>query len=280
MTVPRGLQESSTFPDADLATLLELEQIEPDIFRANLVFEDQWHLYGGQVAAQALMAAGRTVTEERRPHSLHGYFLRPGDASIPTIFVVDRDRDGRSFSARRVVARQNGKVIFSMAASFTDGGPDLHRQANEMPQVPAPEECPVWEIPRMFSLVGAVPPAAPGRRDSPWPSTFWARSRDRLGDSHLLNACALTYLSDVSGAIDHFDTPGWQGSASLDHAVWFHRPTRVDEWLLTHYTPQTVADGRGLYTGSIFDQSGAVVASVAQEGLYQRVGYQPASRSQ
>lgn len=251
-----------------LLDLLELEQIEENIFRANSVFDEDWPLYGGQVAAQALRAAGLTVEQDRQPHSLHGYFLRAGDASRPTLFQVDRDRDGRSFSARRVVAIQRGEVIFSTSLSFAVPGDGMDHQHPQLPDATPPEKCIGWEIPRMFSMEGRIPPE---EGVTAWPSRFWSRFTVEIGDDPLLNACALTYLSDVSADLHRFDTAGFLPAASLDHAVWFHHPAPMDEWVFTDYTARTIAGNRGLYTGSVFDASGRMFASIAQEALYRQL---------
>ena len=254
-------------PTSDLLDLLQLEKVEEDTYRANYVFEEDWPLYGGQVAAQALLAAGLTVDGGRHPHSLHGYFLRRGDASRPTMFKVDRDRDGGSFSARRVVAIQRGEVIFSTSVSFATPTEGMHRQAPALPDVTGPEESLEWEVPRMFSLAVTIPPED---GITAWPARFWSRFTARIGADVLLNAAALTYLSDVSADLHSFQTDGFIPAASLDHAVWFHHPARMDDWVFTDHTARTIAGNRGLYTGSVFDRSGLLVASIAQEALYRR----------
>lgn len=252
--------------------LLDLEKVEENTFRANYVFDEDWPLYGGQVAAQALLAAGLTVTDQpdlagRHPHSLHGYFLRAGDASRPTMFKVDRDRDGRSFSARRVVAIQRGEVIFSAAVSFAAPADGMDRQAPELPEVTGPEDSLSWVVPRMFSLEVTIPPED---GITAWPARFWSRFTADIGDDILLNAAALTYLSDVSADLHSFATDGFIPAASLDHAVWFHHPARMQDWIFTDYTARAIAGNRGMYTGSLFDRSGRMVASVAQEALYRK----------
>jgi acyl-CoA thioesterase-2 len=255
----------------DLLDLLRLEKVPgkqgEDTFRATYVFEEDWPLYGGQVAAQALLAAGATVPPGRHPHSLHGYFLRRGDAAMPTLFQVDRDRDGHAFSARRVVAIQRGEVIFSAAVSFADPATGMDRQAPELPEVTGPEESLTWVVPRMFSLEVRIPPED---GITAWPARFWSRFTTAIGDDVLLNAAALTYLSDVSADLHSFSTDGFIPAASLDHAVWFHHPARLEEWMFTDHTARTIAGNRGLYTGSLFDSSGRLVASIAQEALYKK----------
>lgn len=255
----------ATDPD-DLLRMLELEEIDKDLYRAGHVFQDQWALYGGQVAAQALRAAGLTVDPARQPHSLHGYFLRAGDSSRPTIFRVSRDRDGRSFSARRVVAVQGGEVIFNMSASFhvVEEGPD--EQVLTMPEAQAPEDGGSYAIPRLFGMEGRRSGPVPDRLT--WPMRFWARSVVPLGDDALLHSCVLTYLSDISSGLFPFESAAGRSSSSLDHALWFHRPVRLDDWVLLDLVPHTVARGRGWYTGSLLTRDGVLAASLTQEALF------------
>ncbi|WP_067662642.1 acyl-CoA thioesterase [Nocardia miyunensis] len=258
--------ESAPVASSTLLDLLEVEQIDRNLHRSVLVFDEPFALYGGQVAAQALLAAGRTVPGSRLPHSLHCYYLRGGSAARPVLYRVDEDRDGRSYSARRVTALQDGEVIFTMSASFAVARPGADHEVEAMPDVAGPETLPEWEFERMWSMQARVPP----RRTpaTPWPSLFWARSAIDLPDSPLLHACVLTYLSDTSSGL--VDVPGgaeWAGS-TLDHAVWFHRPARLDEWVLVDLLPQTVAAGRGLYTGTIRRTDGVTVATLAQESLF------------
>jgi acyl-CoA thioesterase-2 len=253
----------------DLADLLALEEIDRDLYRAAFVFPDRWALYGGQVAAQALRAAGHSVEPDRLPHSLHGYFLRPGDATRPTVFQVFRDRDGRSFSARRVVALQQGQVIFSMSASFQTGEEGYDAQEPVLPDVPSPEETPAFEIPRLFSFEGRRPaqPYGEGLRRT---TRFWARCTMPLHDDPFLHACALTYLSDISTGLAPFEDADHRASSSVDHALWFHRPVRIDDWVLTDLVPRTAARGRGWYTGEVFQRDGTLAASIAQESLFRK----------
>lgn len=260
--------ETARGPEGTVLDLLALEQTDEDRFRADYVFEEEAHLYGGQVAAQALLAAGRTVAANRLPHSLHGYFLRAGDAARPTEFRVDRDRDGSSFSARRVVAVQREEVIFSMSVSFATASPGMDEQAPELPVVSAPEDCTGWDAPRMFSMDVRIPP-----EDglTAWPSRFWSRFTVEIGIDPLLNAAAFTYLSDFSAALHTFETDGFVPAASLDHSVWFHRPVLMDDWVFTAYDGRAIVGNRGLYTGSYFDRAGRLVASMAQEALYRKL---------
>ncbi|MFE2985784.1 acyl-CoA thioesterase [Streptomyces sp. NPDC059262] len=251
-----------------LLDILNLERVELDLFRGNFVCPDPLALYGGQVAAQALRAAGLTVEQDRLPHSLHGYFLRPGDASLPTVFQVFRDRDGRSFSARRVVALQRGKVIFNMSASFHAEEKGIDEQIPALPEVPAPDDCPVSRMPRLFSFESRQVEQPYG--DTEWPTRFWARCTAPLGTDPLLNACALTYVSDISSGLAPFNSPTDHSGSSLDHAVWFHRDALLTDWVLIDMVPRSIAGGRGWYHGALFDRDGALVASLTQEALFRR----------
>lgn len=251
-----------------LTELLDLEHVDRDLYRGNVVFDEPFALFGGQVAAQALMAAGRTVDADRPPHSLHGYFLRAGDAGRPTVFRVERDRDGRSYSARRVVALQDGKVIFSMSASFhvTEDGRDL--QASPVPQAPPPDTLPTGTVPRLASFEARQPPQP--HPEAFWPTRFWARCTADLGDEPLVHAAALTYLSDILTGLAPLRDERWTPMSSIDHAVWFHRPARLDDWVLLDLVPHTVAGGRGWYTGTVSSADGVVRVSLTQEQLYRQ----------
>ena len=251
-----------------LLDLLDLEEVEVGLYRGCFVFDEPWALYGGQVAAQCLRAAALTVGPDRQPHSLHGYFLRPGDASIPTVFSVERDRDGRSYAARRVVAIQRGEVIFNMSASFKVAEDGLDAQVPVIPATTSPEQSSPFTIPRLFSFEGRL--VEQPRPNLTWPDRFWARCTSDLGEDPLLHACALTYLSDISTGLGAFQTDGYVSRSSIDHSVWFHRAGRLDEWVLCDLTPVSVAGGRGLYSESIFDGAGRLLATVAQEALFRR----------
>jgi acyl-CoA thioesterase II len=259
-----------------LLDVLKLEQIEQDIYRANLTLDEDHSLYGGQVAAQALLAAGLTVDSGRPPHSLHGYFLRAGDSAIPTVFQVFRDRDGGSFSARRVVALQGGEVVFSMSASFQapGAGPDV--QVDDAPDAGAPEDAEPVTIPRLFSMEGRRPeqryPAAH------FPTRFWARATVELPDDDLTHACVLTYLSDIGTGLAALPQDEASPGPTLDHAVWFHRAARLDDWVLMDMQPRTVSGGRGWYTGTITTTAGVLAASFVQETLF-RPGPNPFRRA-
>jgi acyl-CoA thioesterase-2 len=246
--------------------LLDLEYVEENLYRSCVVFDDAYRLYGGQVAAQALYAAGRTVADGRLPHSLHGYFLRQGDALRPTLFRVERDRDGSSFSARRVVAIQDGEVIFSMAASFAAARPGADLDAEPGPVVPAPDLLPSWINARHASFEFRT-----AQQERRLPSRFWIRCTAELPDDPLLHAAILTYTSDISNGLIALEGEDMRSGPSLDHAVWFHRPARMDEWTWQDLVPQTAAAGRGLYTGAIFSADGSRVASIAQEALFRKL---------
>lgn len=244
--------------------LMDLEYIEEDIYRSRAVFKDTNRLFGGQVAGQALYAAGRTVPEGRMPHSLHGYFLRQGDALRPTVFRVERDRDGNSVSNRRVVAIQAGKVIFNLSASFAVAPPFTDETPDVAPDLPSPDSLPGW-VPSRFTSFEI----RSGRRN-PMPSQFWVRCTVDLPDDPLLHAAVLAYTSDMSSGLVDMAPPGTYSGASMDHALWFHRPFRADGWVWQDLTGQTVAAGRGLYTGSIYAEDGTRIASTAQEALFMR----------
>jgi acyl-CoA thioesterase-2 len=269
-----------------LVHLLDLEPIEVNIFRGTQPKEERQRVFGGQVAGQALMAAGRTVARGR-VHSLHAYFLRPGDPAAPILYEVDRIRDGRSFTTRRVVAIQHGHAIFNMSASFHDDEAGLEHQF-PMPDVPPPEELPTlperltpWreELEEWFTrphpidqrFIGDIPWRAEAGRE-PY-QQLWIRADGELPDDPLLHACVATYASDMT-LFDtilkshpvRWDDGNFMG-ASLDHCMWFHRPFRIDEWLLYDTDSPVAAGGRGLARGFLFDRSGRLAVSMVQEGL-------------
>lgn len=275
---------------ADLLCLLDLEKIERNIFRGQSHDIGTPQVFGGQVLAQALSAASMTV---RRGivHSLHAYFLRRGDIDAPIVYQVDHARNGLSFSNRRIVAIQHGKQIFNMTASFQIPEDGLEHQA-AMPDVPGPdgladiadvrpaelENLPeklrrFLETPRPFYM-------RPVRRDDAGSGSLepvqyaWMKAVDSLPDDPDLHQVLLAYISDLqllgTATLPHGDRSFMRENlqmASLDHAMWFHKPCRVDEWLLFAYDSPRAAGARGLARGLIFDQSGVLVASTAQEGL-------------
>ncbi len=269
-----------------LVNLLDLEAIEVNIFRGVSPDEDRQRVFGGQVAAQALMAAGRTV-DAGAPHSLHSYFLRPGDPAVPILYEVDRIRDGRSFTTRRVVAIQHGRPIFNLSASFHVDEPGLEHQV-AMPDVPAPESLPSlaerlapyrdvladwFQRPHPIEQrhIGDLPFVHGGGKEPL--QRLWIRADGELPDDRLLHACIAAYASDMS-LFDtmlaphdvRWDDPDFMG-ASLDHCMWFHRAFRVDEWLLYDMDSPNAAGARGLARGFLFTRDGTLVVSMAQEGL-------------
>jgi acyl-CoA thioesterase-2 len=206
------------------------------------------------------------VPPDRLPHSLHGYFLRSGDAARPVVLRVERDRDGRSYSARRVVAIQGGEVVFNMSASFAVAGEGPDLRAEEPPDAGVPEELPAHRLPRLFGMESRRP--AQPFPEARFPTRFWARSRSPLPEDPLLHACVLAYLSDIGSGLSALVVEGAAPGPSLDHALWFHRPARLDDWVLMDMLPQTVSAGRGWYTGSIMTRDGVLAASFVQESLY------------
>jgi len=273
-----------------LVDLLDLETIEVDIFRGKQPTESLQRVFGGQVAGQALVAAGRTVPEDRPVHSLHAYFLRPGDPSVPIIYNVDRIRDGRSFTTRRVVAIQHGKPIFNMSASFQIVEAGLEH-AMPMPDVPDPEtlqtiqqrmaaysdELGGWfSRPRPIDIRYVTDPPRvirdQGETGEPR-SQVWMRADGKLPDDPLLHVCAVAFASDMtlldSTLLSHGLAMGKDPVmlASLDHAMWFHRPFRADEWFLYDQDSPATAGGRGLARGEIYTHGGQLAVSVVQEGL-------------
>jgi acyl-CoA thioesterase II len=276
----------------ELVTQLALEKIEENLFRGQSQDLGWGRVFGGQVLGQALSAAVQTVPPERHVHSLHAYFLRPGDVHKPIVYDVDRIRDGGSFTTRRVVAIQSGHAILNLAASFQIEESGFEHQ-DEMPEVPPPESLKTEQeiaatvtarLPRFvrdrahaerpFEMRPVnpgpdplAPPPQPPRR------MVWLRTVGRLPDDPALHRYLLAYASDYSfvttSLLPHgvtYLTPGMQ-IASLDHVMWFHQPFRVDEWLL-HVMDSPAAHGaRGLVRGHVFTQNGLLVASTAQEGL-------------
>ncbi|MDJ1158674.1 acyl-CoA thioesterase II [Chelatococcus sp. SYSU_G07232] len=274
----------------NLLAILDLEPLEHNLFRGRSPQVGWQRVFGGQVIGQALVAATRTV-DGRRPHSLHAYFLLPGDPKVPIIYEVDRIRDGKSFTTRRVVAIQHGQAIFSMSASFHVQEAGFDHQM-EMPDMPPPEALPSDEeiktrvLPLMPDPVRAyyererpieLKPVEFKRylsRDGMAPSfNVWIRTTGRLPDDPAIHQCVLAYASDMTlldtSLVPHGRTVFERSiqAASLDHALWFHRPFRADDWLL--YTQDTPSAGgaRGFARGLIYDRAGRLVASVAQEGL-------------
>jgi acyl-CoA thioesterase II len=275
---------------AELIQLLDLEPIEVNLFRGVSPKEGWQRVFGGQVCAQALVAAMRTV-QDRHAHSFHAYFLRPGDPSVPILYDVDRIRDGKSFTTRRVVAIQHGEPIFNMQVSFQVAEPGLEHQLS-MPSVPPPEGL-ASEVQRRRAVadrlpepmrsvflrdrpidvrhVGPVDELDPAPREPA--QNVWLRAVGELPEDPALHQCVLAYASDLT-LLDTSVLPhaiSWWSeklqSASIDHAMWFHRPFRADAWLLYAQDSPSASGARGFNRGSVFTRDGKLVASVAQEGL-------------
>ncbi|HEX3942819.1 MAG TPA: acyl-CoA thioesterase II [Rhizomicrobium sp.] len=278
-------------PIVALLKLLDLEAIEVNVFRGVSPMDGSQRVFGGQVLAQALVAASRTV-EGRVCHSLHAYFLLPGDPKIPILYEVDRSRDGRSFSSRRVVAIQHGRPIFHMAASFQIEEEGLEHEAPPPPDVPTPDDLPSEDAFRR-QVADRVPEAfrdhflrkrpielRPVNRGDifrpdvrPARQSVWVRATGALPDDLALHQCVLAYASDMT-LLDTALLPhgiGWFSDdiqlASIDHAMWFHRRFRIDEWLLYVQDSPSASGARGFSRGLIYTRDGKLVASVAQEGL-------------
>lgn len=275
----------------ELLTLLELEKLEVNIYRGQNRDLGTGRVFGGQVFAQALVAARRTVDDAREAHSVHGYFLRAGDLKAPIVYFVDRPRDGGSFTSRRVTAIQHGEAIFHLSASFHVVEQGLDHQTL-MPDVPPPESMPV-ELDQIRQHLSAFPPeirdalareraldirtntpSVPGQSHSREPQRYvWLRMAERIPDDEYLHRAVLAYVSDYgflpTALAPHnldYREPG-MFVASLDHTLWMHRPFRADEWLLYVMDSPTAYGARGFVRGQVFTQDGVLVASTAQEGL-------------
>jgi len=275
----------------DLVDLLDLETIEVDLYRGRQ--PDTWlqRVFGGQVAAQAQVAGTRTVDPRLSIHSLHAYFILPGDTALPIVYDVERVRDGSSFSTRRIVARQHGRSIFFMSASFHVTESGLEHQ-DVMPHTPPPEDCPRmadlfaqqfgrspedWKHEWAALDVRFAGDSRPGGEledpERPAQVRIWLKTVGKLPDDAVLNAAVFTYASDLtllaSALVPHGTHIGAPGlmTASLDHAMWFHRPFRADEWMLYDQASPSAAGARGFALGRVFSHDGRLVASVAQEGL-------------
>jgi acyl-CoA thioesterase II len=277
----------------ELLEILDLEPLEVNLFRGRSPQSRWQRVYGGQVIGQALVAACRTVdaVASRPPHSLHAYFLLGGDPKVPIIYEVDRIRDGKSFTTRRVVAIQHGHAIFTMAVSFHVAEGGLSHQA-KMPDVAKPEALPneaqlkerIWplmpepvrryyERERPIELRPVEMGRYLGEKNPDGRFNVWIRATGRLPDSPAIHQCVLAYASDMmlldAALIPHGKSVFSEDimAASLDHALWFHRPFRADEWLLYAQDSPNLADSRGFSRGLIFSRDGTLIASVAQEGL-------------
>jgi len=278
----------------DILDLLDVERIEENLYRGRNAAESE-HVFGGQVLAQAIAAAYRTIGDARDLHSIHAYFLRPGDWNAPILYQVDRIRDGKSFTTRRIAAIQHGRAIFSMSSSWQKHEVGLEHSV-PMPDVPSPESLrsdkeAYAEIARIrpevkrfayrFDAIDSrqvenilmMAPSMIGTRP-PYKHT-WLKTRDRLPDDPEVHLCMLAYMSDLdfmsTSLLPHGRTPGgdrnnFQG-ASLDHALWFHRPFRADEWLLFAKSSPSASGARGFVRGQFFNERGELIATAAQECL-------------
>ncbi len=253
----------------DLLEVLDVEELDRDLVRGPVAANTSGRLslYGGQVAGQALRAAGLTAPHDRAPHSLHGYFLRPGKVDRPVILQVWRDRDGRSFSARRVVAVQEGDVIFSMVVSFHVHEESGSYEPDGPGDVADPDGLPTgWE--GLFLEVREVTTTSPVDVTRRVSDRMWVRVPSRLPDDPLLHACALAYISDLGSGFGQLAIDGLAaGGPSIDHAVWFHRAVRADEWVLLDLWPMKAGAARGVYAGTLRGRDGALAAMLTQEML-------------
>ena len=275
----------------DLLAILDLEELDLNLFRGRSPQNGWQRVYGGQVIGQALVAAVRTVEPDRLAHSMHAYFLLPGDPKVPIIYDVDRMRDGKSFTTRRVTARQHGHPIFSMLVSFHTHEEGIEHQA-QMPDVPPPEQLPTekevrakylpllpeavrryYERERPIEMRPVEFDRYTGKKYPDGRFHVWIKINGRLPDELSLHQCALAYASDMT-LLDASLTPHGRTlfekefmAASLDHALWLHRPFRADEWLLYAQDTPSLQGSRGFARGLIFTRDGTLVASVAQEGL-------------
>ncbi len=290
------LQAALVMPTAveDLLTILDLEELDLNLFRGRSPQAGWQRVYGGQVIGQALVAAVRTVDASRPPHSMHAYFLLPGDPKVPIIYDVDRMRDGKSFTTRRVTARQHGHPIFSTLVSFHANEPGLDHQA-KMPKVPSPEDLPnetqmrekllptmpdpvrrYYERERPIELRPVEFDRYGGKKYPDGRFHVWIKATGRLPDDLAIHQCVLAYASDMT-LLDAALAPHGRTlfekefmAASLDHALWLHRPFRADDWLLYAQDLPNLHGSRGFSRGLIFTRDGTLVASVAQEGLVRK----------
>jgi acyl-CoA thioesterase-2 len=275
----------------DLLEILDLEPLEVNLFRGRSPKQDRQRVFGGQVAAQALVAAGRTAPPDRGVHSLHAYFLRPGDVSAPILYEVDRTRDGKSFTTRRVLAIQHGEAIFTLSASFHVAEPGYEHQ-DPMPEAPPPESLLTWNE-QMSKLLADAPegvrswilrerpidvryvgePDWTDRRSLEPRRMVWIRAAGILPDDPLLHRVVVAWASDMllldTALRPHAISVADRGAmlASLDHAMWFHRDFRADDWLLYVQESPSASGARGFTTGRIFTRDGRLAVSVVQEGL-------------
>ena len=277
-----------TDPVRELLDLLDLEDLDVDLFRGSQPDSVRKRVYGGQVAAQALIAGARTVESDYQVHSLHSYFLLPGDYQVPIIYDVERIRDGRSFATRRVMARQHGRPIYYQTLNF-QRDEDGYDHQDTMPEVGPPDEG--LDLVDLMRSGGNAEADALGKEwasldvrylgnskigldqdpDHPAQARMWIRMNGEVGEDPLDHLAAFTYASDVSllgsTLAAHDAKPSEIQMASLDHTIWFHRPFRVDEWWLYDQWSPSASGARGLALGRVFTRDGTLVATVAQEGL-------------
>ncbi|MCW2758099.1 MAG: acyl-CoA thioesterase [Nocardioidaceae bacterium] len=280
----------------ELVGLLALERIDDNLFRGTQPDTHRQRVFGGQVAAQAFVAAARTVPDDRHVHSLHSYFLRGGDPAIPIVYDVDDLRDGRSFTTRRVMARQHGRPIYYQTLSYQVDEEDQLDHQDAMPDVPAPDECPsLSELFRRQSAETAAewesewsaldlrwagdssPRGGLDATEHPARNRLWVRIQGDLPDDRVVHEAAFTYASDLTllavSLVPHdlrINSPKVM-PASLDHSMWFHRPFRANEWWLYDQLSPSASGGRGLAIARVFTEDRRLVASVAQEGLIRLV---------
>ena len=277
----------------DILDLLDVERIEENLYRGRNAAESE-HVFGGQVLAQAIAAAYRTIGDSRQLHSIHAYFLRPGDWNAPILYEVDRIRDGKSFTTRRIAAIQHGRAIFSMSSSWQKHEVGLEHSV-PMPDVPSPES--LRSDKEAYAEIAKIRPEvkrfayrfdaidsrqvenilmmAPSNVARPPQKHTWLKTRDPLPDDPEVHLCMLAYMSDLdfmsTSLLPHGRSPGgdrdnFQG-ASLDHALWFHRPFRADEWLLFAKSSPSASGARGFVRGQFFNERGELIATAAQECL-------------
>jgi acyl-CoA thioesterase II len=253
-----------------LPELIDLDEVKPNVFCGpNEADRGFGRLFGGQVLAQALRAAAHTVDRDRLPHSCHAYFLRPGKPDEPVMLHVHRDRDGGSFSARHVVASQGDAEIFTMSASFHIREESGRLEVPIRPDVPDPDTLkPVPWFRAVADLIVLRPQPGPEGEWTGPPTRMWTRAADPLGDDPIDHTCALAYVSDIGVGFGDTEIPDLErGGPTIDHALWFGDPIRIDDWSLLDYTPWKAGSARGLYTGTIHDRSGVLGAVMTQEVL-------------
>jgi acyl-CoA thioesterase-2 len=259
----------------EIIEILDIEKVEDNLYRGFHPSAKTGRLYGGQIMAQALIAAGRTVSEDRHPHSLHGYFMRPGDVKIPVIFSVDRIRDGRSFTTRRIAAIQHGKAIFSMDVSFQVLEKGLSHQL-DMPNIQCPSDDQIsdqMKNDRFVTYLMEYKERLEEKAIAPYQHSWFKANGEIQSDDNLLHAALLTYQSDdlllSTSRLPHrgsFKREDMQ-AASLDHAMWFHAPARADQWTLYALDAPQSGAARGFNRGMMFCEDGKLIASTMQESL-------------